>query len=247
MADKTPKTGKPKKKPAAAAPRRSSSSAPRPYKSNKPLFSAGTIITLVTFILVVVVAVYIGQKQETDAANATPEGGEPVYVFTDADGNPSSIKVESEDGEAVQLDLNEENVWQLVLPVEAEAEQSMAGAAATQVKAINVVTPEINGAAADFGLDNPAYVITIKFSDGQTHTLEIGDIAISGNGYYARLDKGKIMLVGLSGIDALKQLVDFPPYLNPPTPTSLPPTETAVPVADTPTISPTDVTVTPTP
>src|SRR5688572_23759456 len=177
MADKTPKTAKPKKKP-TAAPRRSSSSAPRPYKSNKPLFSAGTIITLVTFILVVVAAVYIGQKQETDEANATPEGGEPIYVFTEADGNPTSIKIESEEGQAVQLDLNEQNVWQLTLPVKAEAEQSMAGAAATQVKAINVIPPEINGAAATYGLDTPAYVITIKFSDGQTHTLEVGDIAI---------------------------------------------------------------------
>jgi hypothetical protein len=247
MAEKTPKTAKAKKKPtAAAAPRRSSSSAPRPYKSNKPLFSAGTIITLVTFILVVVVAVYISRKQETDKANATPEGGEPAYVFTDADGNPTSIKVESEQGEAVQLDLNEQNAWELLLPAKAEAEQSMAGAAATQVKAINVVTPELSGAAATYGLDTPAYVITIKFSDGQTHTLEVGDLAISGNGYYARLDKGKIMLVGLSGIDALIQLVDFPPYLNPPTPTALPATETPVPV-DTPTAPPVEVTVTPTP
>ncbi len=254
MADKTSKNTKPntkqkKKSTSAAAPKRASTSkAPRPYTSNKPLFSAGTIITLVTFILVVVVAIYVSQKKETDAATATPEGGETSYVFTDADGNPTSIKIEPATGEAVQLDLNEKNTWQLILPVKAEAEQSRAEAAASQVKSISVVTPEINGDPANFGFDTPAYVITVKFTDGKTRILEIGDLAFSNNGYYARLDKGKIMLVSLSGIDALKQLVEFPPYLNPPTPTALPATETPIPVADTPTIvPPADVTVTPTP
>jgi hypothetical protein len=251
MADKTSKSAKPKKKSTSvASPKRASSSrsAPKPYKSNKPLFSAGTIITLVTFILVVVVAIYISKKKEADAALATPEGGETAYVFTQADGTPDSISIQPAEGKAVQFDRNGKNVWELILPVKAEADQSMAEAAATQVMAINIVTPEINGAAETFGLDTPSYVITIKFSTGQTHKLEVGDVAVSNNGYYARLDKGKIMLVGLSAIDALVQLVSFPPYLNPPTSTALPPTETPVPViVDTPTATPADVTVTPTP
>jgi hypothetical protein len=255
MADKTSKNTKPTTKPkkkstSAAAPKRASTSrAPRPYTSNKPLFSAGTIITLVTFILVVVVALYISQKKETDAATATPEGGETSYVFTEADGNPTSIKIEPAGGETtVQIDRNEQNVWELILPVKAEAEPGRSEAAASQVMSISVVTPEISGDPANFGLDAPAHVITVKFTDDKTRILEIGDRAITDNGYYARLDKGKIMLVSLSAIDALIQLLEFPPYLNPPTPTAPPATETPVPVADTPTLVPTaDVTVTPTP
>jgi hypothetical protein len=248
MADKTPKTTKPKKKTTTtAAPRKSSSSAPRRYTSTKPLFRGGTITALVTFILVVAVAVYISQKKETDAATATPEGGETAYVFTEADGAPVGIKIEPSVGEPVQLDRNDQNLWELTLPTKAEADQGMAEAAATQVSAISIVTDEIKGNAADFGLDEPAYVITITFADGQTHKLEVGDSAVTNNGYYVRLDKARIMLVSLSAIDALTQLVIFPPYLNPPTPTALPATETPVPVLDTPTISPVEVTVTPTP
>jgi hypothetical protein len=246
MADKTPKTTKPKKK-STAAPRRSSSSAPRRYTSTKPLFRGGTITAVVTFILVVAVAVYISQKKETDAATATPEGGETAFVFTEADGKPVSIKIEPFAGETVQLDRNDQNLWELTLPTKTEANQGMAEAAATQVAAISIVTDEIKGNPADFGLAVPVYVMTIKFEGGQTHTLEIGDTAVTNNGYYARLDKTRIMLVSLSAIDALTQLVFFPPYLNTPTPTSLPPTETSVPALDIPTLPPAELPVTPTP
>jgi len=47
-----------------------------------------------------------------------------------------------------------------------------------------------------------------------------------------RLDKGKMMVTDLSGIEALLQLVSAPPYLNTPTPTALPPTPTPVPTAE---------------
>jgi hypothetical protein len=191
--------------------------------------------------------VYIGQKKETDAANATPVGGETTYVFTEADGTPTSIKIEPFVGEPVQLDRNAENAWELILPAKAEANQSMAEAAATQLTSIAIANSEIKGDPADFGLDEPTYVITVTFSDGQTHKLEVGDAAVTNNGYYVRLDKAKIMLVSLSAIDALTQLVTSPPYLNTPTPTALPPTETPVPVLETSTSSPTEVTVTPTP
>jgi hypothetical protein len=247
MAAKTPKTTTKSKGKAASTPRRTSSNAPKAYKSNKPLFSAGTIVTLVTFLLVIAVAIYVGKKKETEAASATPVGGETTYVFTDADGAPTSIKVEPENGEAVQIELNEQKTWVLTLPEKTEANQSMAEAAATQVKAISIVPPEIKGEPADFGLDTPTYVISVKFDSGQNHQLEVGDAAISGNGYYARLDKGAIMLVSVSGIDALTQLAFSPPYLNTPTPTALPATETPVPVLDTPTPAAAELTVTPTP
>lgn len=247
MAEKTPKTTNTKKKKPSSTPRRAASSTPKPYKSSKPLLSLGTIITLFLFVAVVITAVLINRKQETDAANATPVGGETTYVFTETDGTPTSIKIEPSVGEAVQIDRNAENAWELILPTKTEANQSMAEAAATQLGAISIVTSEINGNPADFGLDVPAYVITVVFTGGKTHKLEVGDAAVTNNGYYVRLDKAKIMLVSLSGIDALTQLVTFPPYLNTPTPTALPPTETPVPALETSTTSPSEVTVTPTP
>jgi hypothetical protein len=193
------------------------------------------------------VTLYFTQKKAADAATATPTGGETTFVFTEADGTLTSLKIEPYVGETVQIDRNAENVWELTLPAKAEANQGAAEAASTQLSAIGIVTAELKGDPATFGLDEPAYVITVTFNDEQSHILEVGDAAISGNGYYVRLDKTRIMLVSLSGIDALTQLVFFPPYLNTPTPTALPPTETPVPVLETSTAVPAEVTVTPTP
>ncbi|MDO9303394.1 MAG: hypothetical protein Q7T89_18540, partial [Anaerolineales bacterium] len=66
----------------------------------------------------------------------------------------------------------------------------------------------------------------------EKHTLEIGDATPTYSGYYVRVDKDKIMITDLSGIDSLLQLGVFPPYLNTPTPTSLPPTPTPVPATE---------------
>jgi plastocyanin domain-containing protein len=247
MADKSPKKAAAKRKSVAAAPKRVASTTKQTTSNNKPLFSMGTIVTLVTFILIVAVSIYISQKKTTEEAAATPEGGETTYVFTESDGIPSGIKIEPAEGEAVELQRDDKNVWGLILPTKTEANQSLAEAASTQLGAISIVKPKIDGNTADFGLDAPAFVITTTFAGGKTHILEIGDPAVTSNGYYARLDKGDIMLISLSGIDSLTQLAAFPPYLNTPTPTPLPPTATPVPASNTPAASPADVTVTPTP
>jgi hypothetical protein len=172
------------------------------------------------------------EKDKTGAEDATPTL-ETAYIFTAADGTVSSIEVKPKEGETVKIARNTENAWAVILPIEAEANQGLAEAAATQLTALPVSTQIEDGKSPDiFGLDNPAYVITIEFGTGKTRTLEVGDAAISGNGYYVRVDKDKMLITDLSGIDALLQLASFPPYLNTPIPTALPPTETPVPSAE---------------
>jgi len=113
---------------------------------------------------------------------------------------------------------------------EAEANQGLVEAAAAQVSALQVISPINAGKPEIFGLDKPAYVITIEFSGGKKHTLEVGDATPTNSGYYVRVDKDKMMVTDLSGIDSLVQLGFFPPYLN--TPTALPPTLTPVPATE---------------
>jgi hypothetical protein len=114
---------------------------------------------------------------------------------------------------------------------EVEADQGLAEAAATQVTALPVSSQIEDGKSPDiFGLDDPAYIITIEFGTGKTRTLEVGDTTPTNSGYYVRVDKDKMLITDLSGIDALLQLASFPPYLS--TPTVLPPTEPPVPTAE---------------
>ena len=202
-----------------------------------------TWIVLLIFVLMIGAVYYLNNKKKTDAAEATP-AGDISFVFTETDGTPSSIEIKPATGETVKVARDAKNVWALELPIKTEADQSAAEAAASQIFALQVIGT-VDADPSNFGFDAPAFVITIKFADGTTHTLEIGDLTPTQSGYYVRLDKAKMMIVDSYGIDSLLQLAAFPPYLNTPTPSPLPPTET--PVSPTEAVSTPEVSVTPTP
>ena len=207
-------------------------------KQRKPIFRAGTWVAVLLLIALIEFTIYFNREKEKKAtAEATPIS-ETTYIFNAQDGVVSSIEIKPADGDVVKVARNAENAWAIILPSEAEADQGLVEAAATQVLALPVVIP-INGGPDIFGLDNPAYVITIEFKDGKKHTLEVGDITPTNDGYYVRVDKDKMMKTDLNGIESLLQLAAFPPYLNTPTPTALPATPTPVPAAtETPTSVP---------
>jgi hypothetical protein len=176
------------------------------------------------------------EKEKAGTADVTPVS-EPVAVFNTETGVVSSIEIKPADGESVKVARDAKNVWALEMPIKTEADQGLAEAAATQISALQVISPIAAGADPNiFGLKNPAYIISIEFKGGKKHTLEVGDATPTNSGYYARLDKDKMMITDLSGIDSLLQLAAFPPYLNTPAPTALP--STAI---------PTEMPVTPTP
>jgi hypothetical protein len=256
MARKTTSTTK-------ATPRKKTSTARKELPSattvklQKPMFRTGTWITLLLLAALIGFASYLKWEKETTAIDTTPTSEETAYVFASTAGIVSSIEIKpaDADGESVRITRNEQNVWAIELPLEAEADQGLAEAAATQISALKVISP-IDGKPDIFGLDHPAYTVTIEFAGGtpalaggarEKHTLEIGDSTPTNSGYYVRIDKDKMMITDLSGIDSLLQLVNFPPYLNTPTPTPLPPTETPVPPTEARGASTPEATVTPTP
>jgi hypothetical protein len=214
---------------------------PKPVKAK---FLAGTWLTVLIFIALIAVAVYLNRQKTTANAEATPASAPGNLFSASMDGNPTSIEIKPETGETVRVALDEKKVWALEMPVKTEANQSLAEAAATQISALKILDA-VNADPEIFGLNKPAYVVTLKFSNGKTHTLEVGAPTPTTSGYYVRLDKDKMMIVDVNGIDALIQLVAFPPYLNTPTPLPLPPTET--PVSPIPAVSTPEATVTPTP
>jgi hypothetical protein len=197
-------------------------------RQKKSIFSAGTVITLLLLIALIEFSIYFNREKEKKViAEATPIS-EPTTLFSTEYGNVSGIEVKPTDGENVKVERNAENAWVVKMPIEGEANQGLAEAAAAQVSALTVISQIEDGKSpSDYGLDTPAYVITIKFESGKESTIEVGDATPTNSGYYVRLDMGKMMITDLSGIDALLQLRFFPPYLN--TPTPLPPTLTPVP------------------
>ncbi len=153
---------------------------PKPVKAK---FQAGTWITVLIFIGLIGAAVYLNRQKDRAEVEVTP-ASEPSYLFSTAsDGNPTSIEIKPAEGDAqsVRIARNAENVWALELPVEAEADQGLSEAAATQISALEILDP-IEADPAIFGLDNPAYVITLEFDGGKTHTLEVGDSTPTNKG-----------------------------------------------------------------
>ncbi|MCE9647896.1 MAG: DUF4340 domain-containing protein [Chloroflexi bacterium] len=189
-------------------------------KRQKPVISVGTLFTLVLFAGLLTLAVYLNKNKEATAL-ATPTGQQLSFVFAEDEGSPTSIEIKSASGTEVKLVRNAQNTWALELPQPAEADQGLAEAAATQITSLPVLD-EVDADPSIFGFDAPGYVVTVEFTGGKKHILEIGDTTPSNSGYYVRVDSNKMTVVSTSSIDSLLKIVASPPYLNTPTPTTLP-------------------------
>ncbi len=214
-------------------------------KRQKPVFRGGTWMALLLLAALIGLAVFLNQKKENTPEETPTKTSTSLFVA--ADGTPSSIEVKPAEGNATRIVRNGDNIWVMELPLETEADQGLSEAAATQISALQEVST-VEGDLEIFGLANPAYLITVKFASGKEHTLEVGDMTPSNSGFYVRVDKGRIVVAGLNGLDAILQLQAFPPYLNTPTPTPTepPPTETPTPAPPTEIAIP-EASVTPTP
>jgi hypothetical protein len=226
----TPKKSAPKKARAV----RKETPAPKP---GKPVFRTGTWISVLLLAALIGGAFYINKNKETAVDAEVTATTEPAFIF-ETDGIVSSIEVKPTDGETVKVARGGDGVWALELPFETEANQGLVEAAASQITALQIIR-EVDADPSIFGFDSPSYLITVEFSDGKTSVLEVGDATPTNSGYYVRVDKEKMVIVGLSSIDALTTLPFSPPYLNTPTPTALPATPTPEPAPE--------ATVTPTP
>lgn len=193
--------------------------APTPAPRRRPLFQAGTWISILMLAALVGLAFYLDREKDSTATEDTTPTVEKSFIFTAADGLISSIEIKPSEGEAVKVERNAENIWAMILPAEAEADQGAVEAAATQLTALPISSQIEAGKSPEiFGLDSPDYVITVGFKDGKTRTLEVGDATPTQKGYYVRVDKDRLLITDISGIDALLQLAFFPPYLNTPAP-----------------------------
>jgi hypothetical protein len=176
-----------------------------------------TVLYLLLFLGMAGFYYYLNNRPEPADITVTVEPQAVVeYLFSSDDGTPTSIRVESQTGEVVELARNAENAWALILPIEASAEQGSSEAVASQLTTIRISDRLPNISPKDVGLDVPAYTLTVKFSTGVERFAEIGVITPTENGYYVRID-GEIVIVSRSAIDAFIGLLANPPYAETPT------------------------------
>ena len=189
-----------------------------------------TVIYLLLFLVLVGAYYYLNNREQpADIALTVEPGSEISYLFTAEDGLPTSIRIESKAGDTVEVARNAENAWALILPIEATADQGMAEAAASQVTTMQILDrlPDIDPEIV--GLTDPEYILVIKFTSGVERNVKIGVITPTESGYYVQNADGQIVIVSKSSVDALLGLLNNPPYLETPTPSSIAPSETPVP------------------
>jgi hypothetical protein len=207
-----------------------------------------TTIILLLFALAVGAYYLIKYLQETkpteEAASTLEPTKEVSFLFDATEGVPTSIKIESKTGEVVEVARNAENLWVVVAPIEATADQGMAEAAASQVTAISVQDTIENVDPAVLGLESPEYILTIKFTSGKERKAEVGVVTPSEGGYYVRNEAGEVVIVSRDSVDALLGLFANPPYAETPTPSPTA-TETPLPSSTPEVVSTTTATPTP--
>ena len=153
-----------KAKPTVAEPMPAASVSQR----RKPVFRASTWIAVVLLIALVGLTFYLKNEKEKSVIEDVTPVSEPATLFNPQDGSVSSIEIKPADGEAVKVARNAENAWVVEMPIEAEADQGLAEAAAAQVSALRVLSQIENDADPEiFGLKNPAFIITLEFQNGK--------------------------------------------------------------------------------
>jgi hypothetical protein len=177
-------------------------------------------------------------KSGTTETDATPSVTVAAveFLFPAQAGVVTSLRIEGRDGQVIGLERGDE-AWAVTQPIETEAIQASAEEAASQVTALTVLNRlDLDLAAA--GLKSPAYTITVGFSNGKFHIARVGDVTPTDSGYYVRKEDGSVLVIDKYGMDALLNLLLYPPYEETPTPAPIPATETPTPsVEATPTVT----------
>lgn len=189
-----------------------------------------TWIVLLIFLALVGTLIYLDQKEMAPQATTGTPTLPPERLFTEADGALTGIELSDREGLSVRL-VKDGDQWRLEKPIETEANQGLAEEAAAQLAVLRILSkPGV--APVDAGLASPSYRLVVTTAGGAKKELLIGDVTPSNSGYYAQeAGSQAVIVLDKYGIDALRNLLTAPPYLNTltPSPTPAPPTETPTP------------------
>jgi hypothetical protein len=177
------------------------------------MIKRSTWIMLVVFALVIAVYFIIRSRPSASATELTPTPIGSNFLITLADGTLQSLRINDKENHITQMQRDTSGAWIITQPTPGNADQSLAGAALTQIDALRIITILDNQLILkDAGLDIPSYTIELIFANGKQHLLEVGSRTPTNSGYYVRFDSGKIYVISQDGIDALVNLITAPPY-----------------------------------
>ena len=182
-----------------------------------------TLIALL--VLIALGGLYWYTRQEDNAVSRalagtpTPTVNAPAFLVDSFDLAVNSLVMELPDGGLFAMNW-QQNAWELKsngLALE-NIDQAAATTSAESIKQVRILAEiELNGSLEDFGLQpQNATRITIRFENGTSLTLRIGNTTPTDSGYYA-IDEtrpDKVLVLAKFSTQTLLELPANPPILD---------------------------------
>jgi len=193
-----------------------------------------------TWILLIIFALLVGfaflfQRYQSNKAKVT-ETGVPtatpgkLYSFSTAD--LTSVSMEDNKGNSIDLYFDPaSSKWTIKdVPVDqvdsTQIENAISQLVSIQVKETLTQSVSLN----DVGLATPVYTITMTTTAGTQVITYVGSPNAIGDGHYARVDSGPVVIVDKTVMDMAINFIKTPPLLPTPTP-KVTATESGTPIA----------------
>jgi hypothetical protein len=178
-----------------------------------------TWLLVAVFVVVLGGAVYWQQRPAASPENeATPiPATQPLFPVTSEE--LTGLQVQETTGGAVILERDADGLWELVQPAGAETDQAEVETKLGQLTSLRIKTSlEPAADLSIFGLDSPAYRVSLRTTDGQEYGLAVGDLTPTGDGYYVQLNGNPPQVVNKINIESFLGILDEPPILLNPEP-----------------------------
>jgi hypothetical protein len=210
-----------------------------------------TRTTVVLLIILIALGGYVfwfgdDGTTETDSDLPTPQAQQRVPVLALDPAAVQALQITSSGGQQVSL-ARGQNGWTITAPAPNSADTGRVTTVITQLatlEATRIITPTDQN-LAPYGLDNPAYTVTLLGAGGELARLRLGGSNLNNTATYVQRNmEPTIYLVNNFTLDTLRTWTTRPPVQPTPMPTVAPPTvapvpTTAPPITATTPISPT--------
>jgi hypothetical protein len=130
------------------------------------------------------------KRQAAEEAKPKKEDASTPKILAVPDDQLAQLTLKRKDAEEVVLKKNAANKWEMVKPKPYRVDADTASAIANAINPLTStqVVDEKPANLAPFGLDSPAFELTVTKKDGKTQKLLIGDEAPAGGDVYAKLE-----------------------------------------------------------
>jgi Domain of unknown function (DUF4340) len=151
--------------------------------------------TLIVLLCAVVLGggVYFYQQRQAKENSAPKETSKPAFSFQPEDVTSFTLGHPAEPNQpAIRLEKRDGS-WQIVQPVQTEADQSTVQGIVDQVAEARVgqTEPGSPDRRKVYGLDPPQTTLELQLKNGARHTLLIGDKDFTGDSVYTIADNGQ--------------------------------------------------------